>query len=204
MATGPDVAGSSAARPGRPPSTSAAELERVGLDLFVVHGFDAVTVDDIAAATGISRRTFFRYFASKNDLVWGDFDTQLAGFTAALDERGALAPMDALREAVVAFNAVPDSELARHRTRMSLILGVPALQAHSTLRYAAWRDVVADFALARLGRRHGRDARLLGHLALAASVASYEQWLAEPGSDLGRILDAAFRRLADGFGRPRT
>ena len=65
-----------------------------------------------------------------------------------------------------------------HRQRMALILHVPALQAHSTLRYAAWRDGVARFAAA--GSDVPVDAlqpQLVAHVALAAAVAAYEQWL---------------------------
>ena len=50
--------------------------------LFAARGFDATAVDDIASAAGIARRTFFRYYASKNDLVWGDFDGELRRFRA--------------------------------------------------------------------------------------------------------------------------
>ena len=65
-------------RQGRPPVTSRAELERIALDLFIRQGFTETTLDDIAAAAGIARRTFFGYFSSKNDVVWGDFATLLA------------------------------------------------------------------------------------------------------------------------------
>src|SRR5690606_5283581 len=73
------------ARMGRSRATSADELGRIGLDLFIARGFDAVTVDDIAAAAGIGRRTFFRYYPSKNDLPWGDFEVLLEGLRAALE-----------------------------------------------------------------------------------------------------------------------
>src|SRR4051812_41921439 len=62
---------------GRPPVSSRAAIERVAFTLFARQGFDETTVEDIAAAAGISRRTFFRYFASKNDVVWGEFDRGL-------------------------------------------------------------------------------------------------------------------------------
>src|SRR6478609_9627585 len=90
---------------GRIPSTSKDELGRIGLGLFIEHGFDNVTVDDIAVAAGIGRRTFFRYFPSKNDVVWGDFDALLGGmerWLAGVSDDVALLP--AIRGAVVRFN----------------------------------------------------------------------------------------------------
>ena len=71
-------------RLGRQPSTSVAELSHIGLALFIRNGFEATTVDDIAEAAGIGRRTFFRYFASKNDLPWGDFDRLIASMQSYL------------------------------------------------------------------------------------------------------------------------
>ncbi|MDT7653925.1 MAG: TetR/AcrR family transcriptional regulator, regulator of mycofactocin system, partial [Pseudonocardiales bacterium] len=57
--------------------TSRSEIEHIALDLFSERGFDTTTVDDIAAAARIGRRTVFRYYASKNDIPWGAFDEQL-------------------------------------------------------------------------------------------------------------------------------
>jgi mycofactocin system transcriptional regulator len=187
-------------RTGRPPSTSVARLEEVALNLFTQAGFEETTIDEVAEAAGIGRRTFFRYYASKNDLVWGDFDGQLAAFRRQFAAYADLPMMDALRLAVVAFNRVDDSYLEQHRRRMRLILGVPALQAHATLRYASWRAVVEEFAVARTGEPAGSFVpRLLGHLALGASVAAYEQWLISPGAELSALIDAAFAELARSF-----
>ena len=181
----------------RPATTSRDELEQVALELFVDQGFDATTVDDIAAAAGIGRRTFFRYFASKNDVVWGDFDRGLEALRDHLAAAPADQPLrDAVREAVLAFNAVPPEVEASHRARMGLILRVPALQAHSTLRYAAWRAVVAEHAATRLGQDSSAlGPQLVGHLALGAALAAYEQWLRRPGSSLPALLDEALRAL---------
>ena len=186
---------------GRPRSTSRSELEQVALDLFARHGFDATTVDDVAEAAGISRRTFFRYYPSKNDVVWGDFDDRLRTMAAQLADADPAVPvLEALADVVVAFNALPPEAVAAHRQRMSLILHVPALQAHSALRYAEWRAVVARFVAARTRADEGAPLpQLVGHVALGAAVASYEQWLADPAADLGATMADAFAELRDGF-----
>nr|WP_255375605.1 mycofactocin system transcriptional regulator [Saccharomonospora sp. CUA-673] len=188
-------------RPGRRPSTSHGELERVAFELFARTGFDETTVDDIAKAAGISRRTFFRYFDSKNDVVWGAFTEQLGHMRGRFADRPADEPlMDALRVVVVEFNRVAPEETERHRRRLELILRVPALQAHSTLRYRDWCAVVAEFAAARLGEPvDALRPQAVAHAALGTALATYEHWLATPGVDLCDALDGAFTDLATGF-----
>ena len=188
---------------GRPPATTRAQIEAVAFDLFARNGFDETTVEDIAASAGIGRRTFFRYFGSKNDVVWGEFDSGLEHFRRALESADPEQPwMDELRAAVVEFNALAPDQIAVHRTRMELILHVPALQAYATLMYARWRDIVTEFVATRTGaKRDELLPRLVGHATLAAAVAAYEQWLAEPGTSLERLLDASMRWLA-GEDRP--
>lgn len=188
-------------RAGRRPTTSRGELERIGLELFATRGFEETTVDDIAAAAGISRRTFFRYYGSKNDLVWGDFEGELKRMRVCLADLPPGTPMmDALRETIIDFNRLDAGQIAAHRRRMALILQVPALQAHSTLRYAAWREVVAEYAARRLGLP--QDALLpqtIAYSFLGAAIAAYEHWLREDGSELGVHLDTALRALESGF-----
>ena len=198
------VTGLGPGRAGRPRATSRMALERLGFELFARQGFDRTTVDDISAAAGISQRTFLRYVASKNDLVWGDFHGQLgrlAGLLAAADP--AVPMMGALRDAVVEFNRFDPAVVPWHRQRMRLILTVPTLQADATLRYAAWRAVVTDFA----ARRTGLSAadmlpRLVGHTVLAACVAAYEHWLDDTDASLGGLLERAVGQLAAGLGDP--
>jgi mycofactocin system transcriptional regulator len=189
---------------GRPPSTTHAELERLGIALFVERGFDETSVDDIAAAAGIGRRTFFRYFASKTDLVWGDFDAGCARMAHLLGQTPADVPLlDALRRTVVDFNRLEPGQEQHHRLRMRLILDVPTLRARSTLRFEQWRRVVEEFAAARLGG--GPDEllpRTLGHCALGCALAAYEEWLRSPDADLSELLDSTFGSLAAGFSAP--
>ncbi|MFC8097756.1 mycofactocin system transcriptional regulator [Streptomyces sp. NPDC057363] len=188
-------------RSGRPRSTSRADLERIGFELFERKGFEESTIDDIAGAAGISRRTFFRYFASKNDLVWGDFEGQLVRLRellAAVPEDVSL--IDGLRATIIEFNSFDRDTVPWHRRRMELILNVPALQADSALRYNSWRSIITEFVAERTGRTpRDLEPRLIGNLALAASVASYELWLEDGTAELPDLMDAAFRRLAAGF-----
>jgi mycofactocin system transcriptional regulator len=182
---------------GRPAVTTRGELELVALELFAERGFDQTTVDDLAEAAGIGRRTFFRYFASKNDVVWGDFDAALDALRAALAAVPTDVPlMDGLREAVKAFNQLPEGAEPQHRVRMAMVLHTPALQAHSTLRYAGWRAVIAEHVALRTGGQPDDfGPRLLAHQVLASAVAAYEQWLARPESDLQDLLENALRTL---------
>ncbi|OHV32432.1 MULTISPECIES: mycofactocin system transcriptional regulator [Pseudofrankia] len=191
-------------RAGRRPVTSAAELERHALLIFAERGFDATTVDDIAAAAGIGRRTFFRYYASKNDVAWGEFDAHLETMRAALAATPPDVPvLPALRRAILDFNSYPAAEADWHRRRMALILRTPALQAHSMLRYARWRAVVAEFVAERTGRDVGAlEPQAVAWAFLGVAIAGYEEWLAHAGADLIPILDRALGLLVDGLDRP--
>ena len=64
-------------RVGRRRSTSRHQITDVAIALFAGRGFDEVSVDDVAEAAGIARRTLFRYYPSKNAIPWGDFDAHL-------------------------------------------------------------------------------------------------------------------------------
>jgi mycofactocin system transcriptional regulator len=193
---------SGAGHPGRRRATSRAELEQAAFTLFATRGFDATTVDEIAAAAGIGRRTFFRYFPSKNDIPWGAFEQELDRMRVRLKACPPEVPlMDAIRVALIDFNRVAPAQVPLHRRRMELILRVPTLLAHSTLRFSAWREVVAEFAAERTGMRKDDLApQAIAHAVLGVAIAAYEHWLDDPGSDLGALLDDAMRQLGAAFG----
>ena len=187
--------------PGRKRVTSRAELEQAAFALFAANGFDATTVDEIAAAAGIGRRTFFRYFPSKNDVPWGAFELELERMRVRLKACPPEVPlMDAIRLALVDFNRVSPAEVPLHRRRMELILRVPTLLAHSTLRFTAWRQVIAEFVAERTGGRPDELApQVIAHAVLGVAVAAYEQWLDDPAADIGTLLDDGMRQLDAAF-----
>lgn len=81
---------------------------------------------------------------------------------------------------------------------MRPILETPALQAHSVLRYAEWRQVIADYAASRLGvSPHSLEPVLLGHVSLALALSAYDLWLAEPTGSITSLLEQCLEALSD-------
>nr|WP_156663138.1 mycofactocin system transcriptional regulator [Mycobacterium sp. 1274761.0] len=189
-------------RVGRRRSTTTDHLSNVAIDLFSIRGFDEVSVDDVAHAAGIARRTLFRYYPSKNALPWGDFDAhlermrdQLAGLDPSVPIR------QALRTALLAFNTFDDAETARHRRRMRVILETAELQAYSMTMYAGWRAVVAAFVAQRLGTKPDElIPQTVAWTMLAVALSAYEHWLADESATLVEALGDAFDLVSDGLG----
>jgi mycofactocin system transcriptional regulator len=188
-------------RLGRPPGTSRRAVTRAALELFAERGFEETTVDDVADALGVSRRTLFRYFASKNDMAWGDFDWVLARLRRCLRDTRPDEPLhEALARAVLESNRYEDDQMPELRIRMRLITGVPALQAHSALRYAEWREVIAEWVAQRLACEAGDlIPQTVAHAALGTSMAAFLVWVDDPSSDLVANLEEAYRLFGSGL-----
>jgi mycofactocin system transcriptional regulator len=190
---------------GRRPSTSREDVARAALDLFSRQGYDETTVDEIAAAVGVSRRTFFRYYESKRDVVWGEFDTELIRLRERLAEAPGDEPMmDVLRRAVMATNRFGAGELNELRIRIGLITAVPTLVAHSAVRYAEWCEAVARFVAGRIGGApEDLGPQTVARAALGVAMAAFACWAAQDGDDLVGEVDRAFRLLSTGFDEDR-
>jgi mycofactocin system transcriptional regulator len=180
-------------------------VARAALDLFARQGYDETSIDEIAAAVGVSRRTFFRYYDSKREVVWGEFDAELIRLRTRLEEAPRGEPMmDVLRRAVMDTNRFGASELDELRIRIGLTSSVPTLVAHSAVRYAEWCEVVAGFAAARIGGSPEDLApQTVARAALGAATAAFTSWSRHGGDDLVGEVDRAFRLLATGFAEDR-
>jgi mycofactocin system transcriptional regulator len=188
-------------RVGRRRSTTGDHITSVALELFADRGFDEVSVDDVARAAGIARRTLFRYYPTKNAIPWGDFDGHLDHMRDLLREVPADAPISsALRSALLAFNRFDEAETAHHRQRMRVILETAALQAHSMTMYAGWRTVVADFVARRLGlKATDLIPRTTAWSMLGVALSAYENWLADETVSLQAALGEAFDTVSAGL-----
>jgi AcrR family transcriptional regulator len=172
------------------------------VDLFAERGFDATTVADIAEAVDIAPRTFFGYFATKEDVVFHDADAMLDSFAARLRERepgeDALA---AMRAWILAFHAQRSDD---HGTRRRLIRETPALAARDRAIAARFGAVLEDAIADDLGIP---SHPLRAHLAAAAAVAALDavgRWAdaaaASPDmTEAGALLDEAIVFLRGGL-----
>ena len=194
----------SAGRAGRRRSTTRHHITDVAIELFARRGFDEVSVDDVAEAAGIARRTLFRYYASKNAIPWGDFDAHLQHLRGLLDAMAPEVPTEqALRAALLAFNTFDESETTRHRLRMHVILKSAELQDYSMTMYAGWRDVVADFVARRCGQKAGDLVpQTVAWTMLGVALSAYEHWLADESASLPQALGEAFDVVRPGRGLP--
>ncbi|GAA3746168.1 TetR family transcriptional regulator [Micromonospora maritima] len=178
----------------------AEELRDAALMLLATRGFDVVTVDDIVAAAGMSRRTFFRYFASKEDVVVRFLADLGADVVAELAARPpAEPPSVALRHALwVPLAACTDhpDHTERARVVVRLILDTPALYARSLEYQIQWRAGLTT----ELAARHDLDPdadpypRMAAGMAMLAFDTVLQQWRA--GDDEQRLAELTDRAFA--------
>ena len=175
------------------------DLVRAALALFTEHGYDETTVDDITAAAGVGRRTFFRYFRGKEDAVSPDHETCLARVDAVYapaHDTEPLAPL-VLRAADPEFDLYLDSP-AEAKARFELTRTIAALRD----REAGGVDTSRGLFGRRLGERPA--ARPDGELAAAVTAASVvaahnmalRSWLVDGARPEARdACRATFRRV---------
>ncbi|MFH9695607.1 TetR family transcriptional regulator [Streptomyces globisporus] len=176
------------------------ELTGAALRLLAEKGFDAVTIDEIVAAAGVSKRTFFRYFASKEDVVIQFLAEMGTVMRAELAGRPAQEPPSvALRHTIwVSIDACAGHADQALRV-VQLILGTPSLLARFLERQAQWRDELATEVADRLGLAPETDLypQLAAGMALAAFGTVLQRWSDSDGAeDPATLTDRAFAIIA--------
>jgi AcrR family transcriptional regulator len=205
--TAPDDAGApELSRRERKKRATRQAIESNALRLFTERGYDATTVQDITEAADVAPRTFFLHFASKEDVLLGDWRRDVAAFGAALQARPAEeSVLDSVRETVrsqLLDPAVPEEE---HRLRTRLLIDNPALLGRIFEHYAAIEDTISR----NIARRAGLDPDTDGYPAFVSACAisavrvGSTVWYRRGGSE--RLVDVVmglFDTLATGLRPP--
>jgi AcrR family transcriptional regulator len=182
---------------------TAADLEEAALRLFSEKGFDAVTIDDIAAAADVSRRTFFRYYASKEDVILSDHPKRLDELEAALDRRPADEPaLTALRHAILSLAGSFEEQRDHMLRRFRLVTATPALEARSLCLQRNWETAVTVMLAQRMGVEPTKDLRpgVVAATTMAAMRMATNNWLSGGGEgDLPAIVADALDLLDGGL-----
>ena len=176
-------------------------IAEAALALFETRGYDQTTVDDIAAAADVSPRTFFRYFASKDEAVFeraGDVQQHVLALLAARPEGEPL--LTSLREIGKAVLSTELVDEARLRRLLALVAVEPALRN----RYNALLDTIEGeltvWAAGRLGLPPSDlGPRLVAATVLAARRVATDTWLDSPDDDLASHVSRAIDLLAAGL-----
>ncbi|MFC7640278.1 TetR family transcriptional regulator [Streptosporangium lutulentum] len=159
-------------------------LAEAAIALFNERGYDETTVDDIAARAGVSRSTFFRYYRSKEEVIFPDHDALLAKVQARLKASTADTAIVAICDAVriVLAQYVEDAEVSLRRYR--LVGQVPALRDREIAVVARYQRLFREYVGDWLG--DSTDAVLRAELMASSVVAAHNQvlrgWLRAGGA----------------------
>jgi AcrR family transcriptional regulator len=174
-----------------------AEIGGAATRLFLAQGFDATTMEQIAHAAGISRRSLFRYFSTKEDIVLGTLVEAGRVVQTALEARPASEPpWEALRAAFASLTDDPEYSPERNLKLSKMLYGTPSLRAGHLEKQLRWQELLVPNIQMRLGAAPGdaSDPRAQAIVACALTCldVAIEIWARRDGeADPGHLFDEA-------------
>lgn len=179
-----------------------AQVSEVAIRLFLEHGFDQTTVEQIAAEAGLSRTSFFRYFATKEDVAFVHEKALVQRVLNALVARPPTeSPWLALRRAFPALLDEATTSPERALAMARLMNDTPALRARQLSRQLVWQDLLGPEIARRLGISYEADdlgPRALVAAAIACLNVAGEVWTSSNGAlALPELFDQAMSALSD-------
>lgn len=174
-------------------------IQEHALRLFVEKGYDATTVDEIAAAAGVSHMTFFRYFPRKEAVVeYDEYDPLLEELVVARPAHEP--PLTALHNAIRAgLEKILSNDREALLIRTRLVLRNPVLRARNLVAQDATRDLFASAMARRAGSTEADYAMtVLASAVLGAIGVAIQSWADHDDADLVALVDAAFAALETG------
>ncbi|HJK93825.1 MAG TPA: TetR family transcriptional regulator [Polyangiaceae bacterium LLY-WYZ-15_(1-7)] len=177
-------------------------IAEAALALFERDGFEAVTVDQIVERADVSPRTFFRYFATKEDAAFPHWAERQAAFEARLAEAGrGGSPMAGVREALGAMTEPIEADPAAELRQQRVVDASPALRAKEAELFEAWGEAIGAHLRKGRSQRAARDAAVVAAAILGAVRASFRAWVRSDGKlRFARLEEEAFEALRVAFG----
>jgi AcrR family transcriptional regulator len=176
-----------------------AEIAATAMGLFLEQGFEETTVNQVAAAVGMSSRSVFRYFDSKEEMAIGELVELGHEVAAALAGRpDDEDPWIALRHALqVCVDSLEGQEVGRRRATM--LANTPSLRTAMLDKQMRWQEVLVPHIEKRLpvtGELRALQARALVSTALACLDVAATAWTQPPSDQsLRDLVDAAFAAI---------
>ena len=168
------------------------------MEMFGQRGFENTSVEQIAGAAGMSRSSFFRYFATKEDVILGDlveYGQQI--LDALVEQPDTESTWTALRAAL--DPVIPVTDVSRARQASRLVSQTPSLRARHYEKIMAWQAVLLPEVARRLGlSQSGTDPRptALIACALACYDAAIAAWtIDDTSAPLAELLDLAMNSI---------
>jgi AcrR family transcriptional regulator len=188
-------------RRGRPATVSADELADLALNLWTQHGYDAVSMGQIAAAAGVNTRTLHRYFPSKSDIIWltlgSSFDDLADDLAATSAEQSLLTRVRLAILATLRANA----DTTDNRRRLRIVARTATLQSAASPPFVAWRGVIRDFASHHLdGPAADLSAEIIANAVQSVTMATLTWWAEHGQVPPEQLVDQALRSLESGLG----
>lgn len=177
------------------------DLVAAAVELFHARGYDDTTIDDIAGAAGVGRRTFFRYFRSKEDAISPDHEAALARIAEVFEAAHPAEPVAALvlRAGETVFDLYTDDPALSVR-RFALTHRVPALRDRESASVDHYRRLFTRHLRQRLAEQRDGELRaaVIGAAVVAAHNVALRTWLAAGApADGYEACRERFRRVAD-------
>jgi AcrR family transcriptional regulator len=179
------------------------QLAATALRLFAERGFEATTVDDIADAAGISRRTFFRHFPTKEDAIFPDHDGLRTAVGAQLDMRDHETPVTAMCNAVrvVLQHYVDEGDVALDR--YALTSQIPALRERELVSVHGYQRLFVNYLRSRLREDDALTHELMAAGVVAGHNAALRSWLRSNGkADAMALFERAAGTIHELFQPP--
>jgi AcrR family transcriptional regulator len=176
------------------------ELASAAWDLFGKKGYESTTVAEIAEAAGVSRRTFFRYYASKEEVVTETSDELAEAMLSAMAERPrGEAPLVSIQRSLVPVLGPQLVLTKRARTIIRLLRESRTLRRAMMERHALMEERLAAQLADRLGSDVTKDSTptLLAFIARAMMDTAFNVWYDQGRKDVASLVDELFEILAE-------